>query len=99
MKLQAVAPESFVTEGIESERLPPLSHQLMRIRFNNLVKVVIAPAGIPVLANDRERKSTESHNRNNQEQLRHPSHILHMFPPENTELQTGISLRFGSEKD
>jgi len=60
MKLEAVAPESFISERIEPEYLLPLLHKLTGIPLNDAIKIPVVSTGIGALAHDCEWQSTDA---------------------------------------
>src|SRR5262245_20536949 len=99
MKLQAVAPEGLVSERIESKCFPSLLHEFACIASNDSIKITSSWPGVPALADDRERQSTDGRNCRNHEYSRHAFHIFHDLPPQNTEWQARVPLQFPVEKN
>src|SRR5262245_14639242 len=99
MKLQAAAPESFVSERIESKCLSSLLHELARIPLNDAIDIAVPPAGVPTLTHDCKRQSADAHNCRDQEYFRHAFHILHNLPPKATEWPARIPLRFSGKEN
>ena len=60
MKLQVVAPESFVSECIEAEYLSSLVHELAYIPLNDAIEIAGVSTRIRTLAHDRQWQSTDA---------------------------------------
>ena len=97
MKLQAVAPESFISKRIESKYVSSLVHELACISLNDAIEMAVASTGISVLAHDRQWQCTDARDCEDQEHSRKAFQVFHdcsSLVSADTEWRVRVRLRF-----